>query len=158
MDHIAIMSRLLGNRGSSIKSGKKDWIEMILSRQKTIESRWYKNKYKPWDSIKKGEIVYFKDSGGPTSVRAEVKKIIQFSELSEKKVKEILYKYGKNIGIDKNDLPKFYKIFKDKKYCILIFLKNPKKIKPFEISKKSFGAMASWITVKDINQIKYKFT
>jgi len=47
-------------------------------------------------------------------------------------------------------------IFKDKKYCLLIFLKNPQKIKPFEINKFGFGAMCSWISVNNINTIRSK--
>jgi len=142
MDHVAIM--------------KKEWgfIEKILGGEKTIESRWYKNKYGPWDLIKKGDNVYFKNSGEIVSVKAEVKKVIQFSNINPLTVKKILEKYGKHIGIFKKDMSIFFKLFRDKKYCILIFLKNPQKIQPFQINKKGFGAMASWITVKNINLIK----
>lgn len=143
MDHLAIM--------------KKEWgfIEKILSGEKTIESRWYKNKYRPWNSIKKGDTVYFKARGCLTSAKAMVGKVIQFSELNKQDVKDILSKYGKDIGIDKPSFaPLRAELRKGKKYCILIFLENPKKLKPFEINKKGFGTMASWITVKDIKNIE----
>jgi len=65
-----------------------------------------------------------------------------------------LNKYGKANGIGKDKFGGFFKIFKNKKYCILIFLKNTKKIKPFEIDKKGFGAMSAWLTVNNINKIK----
>lgn len=45
-------------------------------------------------------------------------------------------------------------MFKDKNYCLLIFLKNPREINYFDISKKGFGAMSAWITVKNIKEIK----
>lgn len=142
MDHVAIM--------------KKEWgfIEKIFNGQKTIESRWYATKYKPWDMIKTGEIVYFKNSGEPVSLKAEVKKVMQFSDVNPQKAKEIFNKYGKDIGIEKENTAKFFKKFRGKHYCVLIFLKNPQKIKPFNINKKGFGAMASWITVKDIEDVK----
>jgi len=35
-----------------------------------------------------------------------------------------------------------------------VFLKNVQHIKPFSIDKKDFGAMASWITVGSLAQIK----
>ena len=142
MQHVAIM--------------KKSWglTDKILNGQKKIESRWYSIKYKPWDSIKEGETVYFKDSGEPVKTKAEIGKVMQFTDLTPSKVKEILDKYGKDDGIEEEKIPEFFERFKDKKYCMLIFLKNPTKIQPFEINKTGFGAMSAWITVDDISKIK----
>jgi hypothetical protein len=42
----------------------------------------------------------------------------------------------------------------DKKYCLLIFLDHPELIESFEIDKTGYGAMAAWIRVDNINQIK----
>ncbi|OHA69223.1 MAG: hypothetical protein A3B24_00330 [Candidatus Wildermuthbacteria bacterium RIFCSPLOWO2_01_FULL_48_16] len=142
MEHIAIM--------------RKSWglTEKILDGEKTIESRWYLVKYKPWDCIKKGETVYFKDSGEPVRIKAEVNKVLQFTDLTPKRVKEILDEYGDDDGLDKKRIPEFFKRFKDKKYCMLIFLKNPQKIKPFDIDKSGFGALSAWITINNVSRIK----
>jgi len=142
MDHLAIM--------------KKSWglTDKILNGQKKIESRWYLTRRAPWDKIKAGEIIYFKDSGEPVTIKARVAKVMQFTNLTPKKVKEILNKYGRDDGIEKEKAPEFFTRFKNKKYCLLIFLKNPIKIKPFEIDKTGFGAMAAWITVDDVSKIK----
>jgi ASC-1-like (ASCH) protein len=142
MEHIAIM--------------KKSWglVPKILTGKKKIESRWYKVKYPPWDRIERGETVYFKDSGEPVTVKAEVDEVIQISGLDSTKVREILDNYGKSDGLGIEDIPKFYEMFKDKKYCIIIFLKDPQNIKPFDIDKKGFGAMSSWLIVDDVNKIK----
>jgi hypothetical protein len=142
MEHLAIM--------------RKSWglTKKILTGRKIIESRWYKTKYKPWGQIKAGETIYFKDSGEPVSIRAQVKKILQFSDLNLHKVREILEEYGNDDGIEKEDIENYFEMFKDKKYCMLIFLENPQKIEPFLINKKGYGAMASWIIVKNINEIK----
>lgn len=142
MEHVAIM--------------KKSWglAPKILSGQKKIESRWYKVKYAPWDRIKSGEVVYFKDSGEKVALKAEVEKVMQFSSLTPQKVKEILFRYGEEDGIEKEKIPEFFEMFKDKKYCMLVFLKNAQKIAPFEIDKSGFGAMSSWLTLEDINKIK----
>ncbi len=142
MEHLAIM--------------KKSWglLPKILDGEKRIESRWYKNKYSPWDKIKRGDVIYFKDSGEPVSLKAEVDRVVQFSNLIPKRVKEILEKYGKGDGLGIKDIPKFFQKFKDKRYCILVFLKNPKKIKPFEINKKGFGMMSAWIVVDNISKLR----
>ena len=142
MEHIAIM--------------RKSWglTQKILNGQKKIESRWYSVKYKPWNRIKENEMVYFKDSGEPVRLKAEVRKVMQFSDLNPNRVKEILDEYGDDDGIEKEKIPEFFERFKDKKYCMLIFLKNPQEIKPFEIDKTGFGAMSAWITVDNISKIK----
>ena len=142
MEHLAIM--------------KKSWglTDKILGGQKKIELRWYSVKYKPWDSIKEGETVYFKDSGEPVRIKAEVSKVMQFADLTPNKVKEILDEYGKDDGIEQEKIPDFFERFKDKKYCMLIFLKNPIKIKSFTIDKTGFGAMSAWITIDNISKIK----
>jgi ASC-1-like (ASCH) protein len=142
MEHVAIM--------------RKSWglTDKILSGQKKIESRWYSVKYKPWNNIKKRETIYFKDSGEPVNIKAEVSDVVQFSDLTPKKVKEILDEYGKEDGIEKEKIPEFFERFKNKKYCMLIFLKNSQEIKPFEIDKTGLGAMSAWITIDDISRIK----
>ncbi len=144
MEHIAIM--------------RKSWglTQKILTGEKKIESRWYKARYAPWDRIKPGEIVYFKDSGEPVTIKTEVEKVIQFSNLTPEKVKKILHQYGQADGLGIDKIPEFFDMFKHKKYCILIFLKNPQKIEPFEIDKSGFGAMSAWISVSDVNKIKTK--
>lgn len=142
MEHLAIM--------------RKSWglTQKIISKEKKIESRWYINKYPPWNKIKQGEIVYFKDSGEPVSLKTEVEKIMQFENLSPDKVMEILKEYGRDDGITEDKVDFYYNLFKNKRYCMLIFLKNPEKINSFDINKKGFGIMASWICVDDINRIK----
>ncbi|OQA53276.1 MAG: hypothetical protein BWY43_00047 [candidate division WS2 bacterium ADurb.Bin280] len=102
MEHLAIM--------------RKSWglTQKILSGQKKIESRWYKVKYVPWDRIKTGEIVYFKDSGEPITIKTEVDKVIQFSDLTPEKVKEILFQYGQSDGLGINKIPEFFEMFKEK--------------------------------------------
>ena len=125
--------------------------EKILDGRKKIESRWYSSKHKPWDCVKKGETIYFKNSGEPARIKSEVSKVIQFADLTPKKVREILDEYGGDIGLERSEIPEFFKRFKNKKYCVLVFLKNPKEVKPFDIDKKGFGAMSAWITAERLN-------
>ena len=142
MDHIAIM--------------RKSWglLPKILTGEKTIESRWYKNKCSPWGKIKRGDVVYFKNSGEPVTIKAEVSKIIQYLDLTSAKVRWTLQKYGTKDGLGIDEIDKYYQRFKDRKYCLLVFLKNPQKIKPFEIDKTDYGNMAAWIAIDDVNKLR----
>jgi len=103
MDHIVIMRNFWG------------LIDKILNGRKKIESRWYSIKYKPWDCIKKGEVIYFKDSDEPVKLKAEVNKVIQFADLTPNRVKEILDEYGDDDGLEKEKIPEFFEKFKDNK-------------------------------------------
>jgi ASC-1-like (ASCH) protein len=142
MDHIAVT--------------QKSWglTEKIVTGQKIIESRWYNVKYAPWERISLGDIIYFKNSGEPVTIQVEVEKVLYFSDLTSDRVQTILEHYGKDLGIDEPDIPKFFEMFKHKRYCILIYLKNARRISPFEINKKGFGVMSSWIIVAHISKIK----
>ena len=135
MHHLAILSK------------KWKLLDLILEGKKTIESRWYKFKRDPWDRIKKKDIIFFKNSGEPVTAKAEVSRVLQF-DLRNTSARTILDKYGKQICI------KSSKGLENKNYCILIFLKNPQKITPFNINKKGFGLMAAWISVININKIR----
>lgn len=141
MDHVAIM--------------KKSWglLPKILNGKKKIESRWYSVKAAPWGRVKRGDVVYFKNSGEPVTVRCEVEEVRSFEGLTPIKVWDTLEKFGHSDGIQPDGLDRFYRLFKGKKYCLLIFLKNPQKITPFNINKKGFGAMAAWLAVDSIKEI-----
>lgn len=139
MEHVAIM--------------KKSWglTQKILSGEKKIESRWYQTKRAPWGKIKIGDSVFFKDTGEPVIAKATVSDIIQLEVKNINEAKRIVKLYGKDICLINSNPMSWGKLAK---YCILIFLKNPVKIKPFEINKKGFGAMSAWITVDNVSKIK----
>jgi len=142
MQHIAIM--------------KKEWglVDKILKGEKILETRWYKSKYAPWDKIKKSDLIYFKNSGESVNVKAVVTKVKQSEIQKEKQRNDIIKKVWKDdLGKDgdKNILENYSK---DKRFCIIIWFSKVQKIKPFNINKKGFGNMASWICVEDVNKIK----
>jgi len=138
MNHIAILDK------------KRKLLPKIISREKTIESRWYQTRRTPWNNICKGDVIYFKNAGELINVKANVKEVLFFDNLNKELVLKILKKYGEAICMETLD----YTIYYEKKnYCILMFLENVKEIKPFSINKKGFGSACAWITIKDIKKI-----
>ncbi|MCX6807993.1 MAG: hypothetical protein NTZ80_04345 [Patescibacteria group bacterium] len=135
---------------------KKSWnmIPKILSGQKKIESRWYKHKCVPRGKVFKDDTIYFKNSGELVELKARVEKVLQLADLNLDKIKQILAEYGRDIGLESKDLDIFSSQVKDKKYCILIFLRDVETVEPFEIDKAGFGAMAAWLFAEDINLVK----
>jgi len=142
MDHMAIM--------------KKSWglIPKILNGTKTAESRWYKNRIAPWDKIKSGDNLYFKNSGEPVTVKTRVVKVIQYPISNNKEALEIMKKHAQqDLGL-KGIPDEVMGYIRNKSYAIFVFFDSAERIKPFEINKAGFGAMAAWITIDNINKIK----
>ncbi len=125
MDHVAIMKKSLG------------FLPKIISGEKTIESRFYNSKRSPWDKIKTGDRIFFKNTGEKITVTAFVSQVLQ----NPRDLKQYMQ------ALCLNSIPK-------KKYAILIFLKDVEKIEPFDINKKGFGSMSAWLSVDNIDKIR----
>ncbi len=140
MDHVAIM--------------KPSWrlIPKILSGEKTIESRWYQTRRAPWNNIRAGDRVYFKDSGKYITAVATVSEVLQFTLNGLADAEQVVERYGKHLSLVNRDPSTWSSI---PKYCILIRLIDAKPIsQPFAINKQGFGSAAAWITVPSISNIR----
>ncbi len=135
MEHLAILSK------------KNKLLQKILSGEKTIESRWYKSKKPPFNTLKKGDIIYFKESGSPVTARASVKDIEAYDNLSPEKIKQIVLQYHKQLGVS----PLYYEKLAGKTFCMLIFLENAEKIPPFNV-RKSYGS--AWFSLDSIDALR----
>ncbi len=143
MDHVAIM--------------KKSWglLPRILEGAKTIESRWYKARVAPWDRIRAGDTLYFKDSGEPVTVKTRVTKVLQFVVSSNDEALEIMKKIAKkDLGFSK--IPQgVLDYISGKRYGILVFFDSVEEVEPFSINKAGFGMMSAWISIPNIRNIKH---
>jgi len=141
-DHVAIMRPCLG------------FLEKIVSGDKTIESRWYLQRTAPWDEITAGDAVYFKNAGQPVTLRAKVADVKQYDRLNPAKIRQLLDKYNSQLGLTKSESDSFFSEIKNKRFGILIFLTDIRKINPFDIDKSGFGTMSGWLVIDDIAKIK----
>ncbi len=142
MDHIAIM--------------KKEWklIPMIKSGIKTVESRWYKHKVAPWDKIKPGDTVFFKNSGELITLRCWVSGVEQYEVRNGEEAKKLAQKYVKRVSGTEKVSDTILQFISGKHYAIFITLGLVEEIKPIFINKKGFGMQSAWLCIEDINQIK----
>jgi len=148
MDYVAIMRKSWGMTAK------------ILSGEKTVESRWYKNKSAPWGKIRAGDTVYFKNAGEAICGMARVKGVEQFESLNPEKVRALLDKYGAEVGKSGKDIPNVFRFaaVNSAGYISvnsrLVANSSTTAIEPFGINKKGFGIMAGWISVEDVEKIK----
>jgi len=142
MDHIAIM--------------KKSWglVPKIINKTKIAESRWYKAKIVPWNRIQIGHNLYFKNSGKPITVKTKVTKVIQYQVPNNSGALKIMKKHAQQDLGFKRIPAEVLKYIENKNYAIFIYFDSVKEIKPFNVDKTGFGAMAAWITIDNINKIK----
>lgn len=142
MEHIAIM--------------KKSWglVPKILDGRKIIESRWLLNRSSPWDKVKRGDTVFFKNVGEPVTAKALVSDVLQFEDLTPKRVHEILDWYGEDDGLAPEEIAHYEALFRDKNFCVLIFLEDAQEITPFNIDKEGYGAMSAWISVPSVAKLR----
>ena len=135
---------------------KKQWglVPKILNGEKTVESRWYKNKITPWDKIKPGDTIYFKDSGEKVSLKANVTGVEQYKIRSNEHAREIMEKYSlQDLGaVEIAETIKKY--ISNKNYAIFVHFDDVKKIEPFDIDKTGFGMQAAWLTIHSLEKIK----
>jgi len=149
MDHVAILRKAKISKGDNLLGD-------ILKGTKTIESRWYVNKISPWNTVNKGDKVYFKESGCAITAVAEVDTVLQYENLNTNLIREIVETYGNRIAPNATNksLNEWVNTLDSKRYCILVFLKNVKSIQPFEIDKKGFGISSAWLVVGDIEKVR----
>jgi hypothetical protein len=149
MHHVAILKK------ANIKK-EDDALGDIVAGTKTIESRWYVNKVAPWDKLATADVLYLKQSGGPVVARAEIKKVLQYENLTSKIVENIIDTYGKQIAphTSKAEFLKWAHENTKKRFCILVFLQNVTKIEPFDIDKTGYGSACAWLITENIEKIK----
>jgi ASC-1-like (ASCH) protein len=149
VDHVAIL------RKASI-SKEDNLLRDILKGTKTIESRWYVNRVSPWDKIKRNDTVYFKESGSPITAKANVAKVIQIDNLNDSTIRDIIKNYGKEIspGTTSEQWLSWAKKQIKKRYCILIFIKDVKRVTPFNIDKTGYGISSAWLAVGSIDKVR----
>jgi hypothetical protein len=142
MDHVAILTP------------SRRLLPKILSGEKTIESRWYKARFAPWNRIAAGDTVYFKDSGKPITAAAEVARVFQLDHPSPSELRNVLAHHRGNPGICmEGTLAECTAWAKPRPYVILVFLKRPRSIAPLAIDKSGFGNSCAWLSVQDIRSI-----
>ena len=127
MQHIAIL--------------RQPFFDMVLSGEKTIESRWSMNKVAPYGKVSIGDKILLKETGKDVTATAIVKDV-KYYELTPEIVEEIRLHYGKQIGTDKFE---DWEATLHKRYCTLIWLSNVKNVAPIKV-KRSNGA--GWLLMK----------
>ncbi|HEX2927168.1 MAG TPA: hypothetical protein VHP38_13070 [Ruminiclostridium sp.] len=137
MDHVVFLNK------------KFKGFDKIASGEKSAESRWASGKRSPYGKVGKGDRLFFKDTGNPVKLMAEVEDVMYFTKLESEEVENIIHKYNDRICMSEEEI----KTAVQKKNGSIVFFDNVKEIKPFDIDKSNYSSMADWIVVEDISMI-----
>ena len=122
---------------------KQKYFDMILSGEKTIESRFSLNKSAPYGKVSIGDELLLKVTGGCVTATAKVKAVEYYEDLYPERINKIRVKYGKQIGSTKMS---DWMDTMTKNFCTLIWIEDVKEIEPINV-KRSCGA--GWIIIKE---------
>ncbi len=111
----------------------------MMRGEKTIESRFSKNKIAPYGKITKDDIVIIKKSGGNVLGYFTIKDVL-FFDLETMPIEKIKEKYNNQLCVDED----FWISKKDSKYATLIIIDKIIKVESFHINKKG---MQTWVVL-----------
>lgn len=128
---------------------RRPYLNLILDKQKTIESRFSKNKIAPYNKVQQGDVVLLKESGGLILGEFTVESVDYFVNKdigNESNSWSDVRKYGKEICSYVDD--GFWTSRADKKFATLIkigsvYIYDKPKV---EIYKKR-GDRRSWLLI-----------
>ena len=121
----------------------KHYLKKILSRSKTIESRFSKTRRRPYNRVSIGDIILLKESGGTIQGICLVSNV-WFFELRQKSLSEIKNEYGERLQIDDSS---YWERYAHSQYATLIELKHACKIPATKFKKRDQNA---WVTFEPL--------
>ena len=131
MEHLAIMDNKT--------------INMILNKEKLIETRFSKNKITPYNKVKPGDLIYLKASGKDITAYFEVDRVVYYENLDASKIDK-LKEYFNNL-IKAPD--SYWQMKLSSNYGTLIYIKNSNNLdKPIKINKKNRQGFVSYSSIE----------
>ncbi|EKD56193.1 MAG: hypothetical protein ACD_58C00273G0005 [uncultured bacterium] len=100
-----------------------NYIEKILSGEKTVEGRFSIDRILPYGIVKKGDIIFLKQSGGMIIGEFEVDNVLYYEGLNAEAIGKIRREYNQELCTEDG----FWQVKANSHYVSLIFIKNPKK-------------------------------
>ncbi len=129
---------------------KKKYLDLILSGEKTVESRFTRTRKEPFGSIDAGDRLFLKYSSGPVCAVAKVKRAENFENLTTSEIRKLKKLYNHLIRADSD----YWKQKRKSKVGVLVWIDGVKPIEPFDIDKKDWRAWVVLSKKKDFGLLK----
>lgn len=116
------------------------YLERVLNRVKTIESRFSKPQTVPFRQVKRGDVIFLKQSAGPVRAIALVSDVQFYGPLQRGEPEKIMEKYSEGLALDES----FKEAKRESRFGTLIFLNEVLATQPFRIQKSD---RRSWVVL-----------
>ncbi len=124
------------------------FLSMVLSGEKTIESRFSRNRCAPYGEVGDGDIVLLKEVSGPICGLTLARRIWCY-DLGTEPIDRIRYRFGARICAD----DEFWSSRADALYATLIELEAPASIAPVSCDKRD---RRGWVSLRS-RQMSFNF-
>ncbi|MEM0983642.1 MAG: hypothetical protein AAGI17_06820 [Planctomycetota bacterium] len=132
MDHVAIIDPA--------------YVPLILSGEKSIESRLTKSKREPWNSLRAGDRIYFKARGGPYRAAATASRVYRFTLPAEITIEELRARFDNAIlGPDS-----YWDLKRESRYAVLAELSKPRAIDAGPGLVRRPGDRSAWHVIRSV--------
>lgn len=115
------------------------FLEAILDRRKTIESRFGIYRCTPFEKVRRGDIILLKRSGGPV-VGLALAGEASYYELTPSLLSELRDRFATQLYAEDEE---FWAARTDKRFASLIEIKDPVKIQTINVDKRD---RRGWVT------------
>jgi hypothetical protein len=110
----------------------KSYLDKIIGRKKTIESRFSKVRIPPFRAINQGDVLFLKASSGPILAVALVSKVQFFGPLRPGEAVSIMQEYSSGLALEDS----FEMAKQDSRYVTLVHLGEILSTKPISVTKR----------------------
>jgi ASC-1-like (ASCH) protein len=121
---------------------KRPYLEAILTGRKKVESRFGRTRQFFFGRVQPGDKLFLKESSGPVCAAATVSAVKRFEGLTPGRVAEIKEQYDNDIG----GSDEYWQSRQESRFCLLVWLKDVRAIKPVRINKKDWRA---WVVLTE---------
>ncbi|MFC1640685.1 ASCH domain-containing protein [Patescibacteria group bacterium] len=122
---------------------QQPYLDLILSGEKTIESRFSRVRCKPYRAVQPGAQILLKESGGLVLGEFTVAKVKTYSSLTADIMAAIEQQYGKEICTATD--PEFWPTREGCRYATLMWVSKPQRYSsPYPFPKKD---MRPWVVL-----------
>lgn len=98
----------------------KRYLDAILDGRKTIESRLSRTRRAPFGCVRAGDVVYFKESGGPVRALARVARVRSIAGLTPTRIESLRRAHGGAIGAEAG----YWRSKRASRYATLLWLRD----------------------------------
>jgi len=109
----------------------RPYLDKIIARKKTIESRFSKVRIPPFKVINSGDVLFLKESSGPIRAIALVSKVQFFGPLRSGEAESIMREYSLDLALEDS----FKDIKRESRYVTLVHLGDVLPIQPISLTK-----------------------